>query len=122
MIPAREIRDYRYRRGGHLAQQGVQVLEDVALKTPRVVGLSCSERLGNGLQEEVTPRKVDKQKRAHLVHQSRRVCSDLALQRSGMLSGEVVAWLGACPMISSWRRKPPRNNLLTAIWTLLRSN
>ena len=26
--------------------------------------------------------------------------------------------LGACPRIRSWRRKPPRNNLLTAIWTL----
>ena len=26
--------------------------------------------------------------------------------------------LGACPRIRSWRRNPPRNNLLTAIWTL----
>ena len=26
--------------------------------------------------------------------------------------------LGVCPTIRSWRRKPPRNNLLTAIWTL----
>ena len=30
--------------------------------------------------------------------------------------------LGACPRIRSWRRKPPRNNLLTAIWTLPWSN
>ena len=30
--------------------------------------------------------------------------------------------LGACPRIRSWRRKPPRNNLLTAIWTLSWSN
>ena len=28
------------------------------------------------------------------------------------------ATLGACPRIRSGRRKPPRNNLLTAIWTL----
>ena len=26
--------------------------------------------------------------------------------------------LGVCPTIRSWSRKPPRNNLLTAIWTL----
>ena len=26
--------------------------------------------------------------------------------------------LGVCPTIRSWRRKPPRNNLLTALWTL----
>ena len=26
--------------------------------------------------------------------------------------------LGVCPRIRSWRRKPPRNNLLTVIWTL----
>ena len=26
--------------------------------------------------------------------------------------------LGVCPTIRSWRRKTPRNNLLTAIWTL----
>ena len=30
--------------------------------------------------------------------------------------------LGACPSIRSWRRQPPRNNLLTAIWTLSWSN
>ena len=30
--------------------------------------------------------------------------------------------LGACPRIRSWRRKPPRNNLFTAIWTLPWSN
>ena len=30
--------------------------------------------------------------------------------------------LGACPRIRSWRRKPPRNNLLTALWTLSWSN
>ena len=30
--------------------------------------------------------------------------------------------LGACPRIRSWRRNPPRNNLLTAIWTLSWSN
>ena len=36
-----------------------------------------------------------------------------------------IAWLkqelddlGVCPTIRSWRRNPPRNNLLTAIWTL----
>ena len=33
-----------------------------------------------------------------------------------------VLRLGACPRIRSWRRKPPRNNLLTAIWTLSWSN
>ena len=26
--------------------------------------------------------------------------------------------LGVCPTIRSWRRQSPRNNLLTAIWTL----
>ena len=26
--------------------------------------------------------------------------------------------LGVCPTIRSWRRKTPRNNLLTEIWTL----
>ena len=30
--------------------------------------------------------------------------------------------LGVCPRIRSWRRKPPRNNLLTAICTLSWSN
>ena len=36
---------------------------------------------------------------------------------------EVVrANLGVCPRIRSWRRKPPRNNLLTVIWTLSWSN
>ena len=30
--------------------------------------------------------------------------------------------LGVCPRIRSWRRKPPRNNLLTVIWTLSWSN
>ena len=30
--------------------------------------------------------------------------------------------LGACPRIRSGRRNPPRNNLLTAIWTLSWSN
>ena len=32
------------------------------------------------------------------------------------------AVLGVCPRIRSWRRKPPRNNLLTVIWTLSWSN
>ena len=32
------------------------------------------------------------------------------------------ASLGVCPRIRSWRRKPPRNNLLTVIWTLSWSN
>ena len=32
------------------------------------------------------------------------------------------ALLGVCPRIRSWRRKPPRNNLLTVIWTLSWSN
>ena len=36
--------------------------------------------------------------------------------------GEIDRLLGACPRIRSWRRKPPRNNLLTAIWTLPWSN
>ena len=36
--------------------------------------------------------------------------------------GEIRVALGACPRIRSWRRKPPRNNLLTAIWTLSWSN
>ena len=30
--------------------------------------------------------------------------------------------LGVCPRIRSWRRKPPRNNLLTVIWTSSWSN
>ena len=30
--------------------------------------------------------------------------------------------LGVCPRIRSWRRKPPRNNLLTVIWSLSWSN
>ena len=30
--------------------------------------------------------------------------------------------LGVCPRIRSWRRKSPRNNLLTVIWTLSWSN
>ena len=29
-----------------------------------------------------------------------------------------VSLLGVCLTIRSWRRNPPRNNLLTAIWTL----
>ena len=36
---------------------------------------------------------------------------------------QYMAWaLGVCPRIRSWRRKPPRNNLLTVIWTLSWSN
>ena len=35
--------------------------------------------------------------------------------------GDLIA-LGVCPRIRSWRRKPPRNNLLTVIWTLSWSN
>ena len=34
----------------------------------------------------------------------------------------VALALGVCPRIRSWRRKPPRNNLLTVIWTLSWSN
>ena len=47
------------------------------------------------------------------------------VQHSGVLMGMgflVNHELGACPRIRSWRRKPPRNNLLTAIWTLSWSN
>ena len=33
-------------------------------------------------------------------------------------SEDGARFLGVCPTIRSWRRKPPRNNLLTAIWTL----
>ena len=33
-----------------------------------------------------------------------------------------ICTLGVCPRIRSWRRKPPRNNLLTVIWTLPWSN
>ena len=35
---------------------------------------------------------------------------------------QVLRLLGARPRIRSWRRNPPRNNLLTAIWTLSWSN
>ena len=35
---------------------------------------------------------------------------------------EADVTLGVCPRIRSWRRKPPRNNLLTVIWTLSWSN
>ena len=31
---------------------------------------------------------------------------------------KLIALLGACPRIRSWRRNPPHKNLLTAIWTL----
>ena len=34
----------------------------------------------------------------------------------------IILPLGVCPRIRSWRRKPPRNNLLTVIWTLSWSN
>ena len=37
-------------------------------------------------------------------------------------AGATTAYLGVCPRIRSWRRKPPRNNLLTVIWTLSWSN
>ena len=37
-----------------------------------------------------------------------------------VLQGKSI--LGVCPRIRSWRRKPPRNNLLTVIWTLSWSN
>ena len=63
--------------------------------------------------------------------------ADLLLRRPPSLREQVVlvgnaedhAWfvglvrrLGVCPRIRSWRRKPPRNNLLTVIWTLSWSN
>ena len=38
----------------------------------------------------------------------------------GLFNGMIP--LGVCPRIRSWRRKPPRNNLLTVIWTLSWSN
>ena len=47
---------------------------------------------------------------------------DLVAHCGGTLSGAFVHSLGACPRIRSWRRNPPRNNLLTAIWTLSWSN
>ena len=37
-------------------------------------------------------------------------------------ASEGSSTLGVCPRIRSWRRKPPRNNLLTVIWTLSWSN
>ena len=39
-----------------------------------------------------------------------------------LLGEDPESTLGACPRIRSWRRNPPRNNLLTAIWTLSWSN
>ena len=42
--------------------------------------------------------------------------SDVGTVHIGL--GIIFVALGACPRIRSWRRKPPRNNLLTAIWTL----
>ena len=48
-----------------------------------------------------------------------------ALKLYGALQGKYLRpyWsLGVCPRIRSWRRKPPRNNLLTVIWTLSWSN
>ena len=44
-----------------------------------------------------------------------------ALKNSGLGSANLYP-LGVCPRIRSWRRKPPRNNLLTVIWTLSWSN
>ena len=38
--------------------------------------------------------------------------------RESSVFERIVTTLGVCPTIRSWRRKPPRNNLLTAIWTL----
>ena len=38
------------------------------------------------------------------------------------IAGVLIVALGVCPRIRSWRRKPPRNNLLTVIWTLSWSN
>ena len=35
-----------------------------------------------------------------------------------LLPATLARHLGVCPRIRSWRRKPPRNNLLTVIWTL----
>ena len=43
-------------------------------------------------------------------------------QNSKRFREYVGRFLGACPRIRSWRRNPPRNNLLTAIWTLSWSN
>ena len=37
-------------------------------------------------------------------------------------AGTEAVFLEVCPRIRSWRRKPPRNNLLTVIWTLSWSN
>ena len=65
-----------------------------------------------------------------------RVLADLAMSivRRNMFNDFGGAWrlrkralelsrrLGVCPRIRSWRRKPPRNNLLTVIWTLSWSN
>ena len=41
---------------------------------------------------------------------------------AGPGDGPLTIDLGVCPRIRSWRRKPPRNNLLTVIWTLSWSN
>ena len=40
--------------------------------------------------------------------------------RAVAVTGDLA--LGVCPKIRSWRRKPPRYNLLTVIWTLSWSN
>ena len=51
-----------------------------------------------------------------------RPMATLALAHSDQANRRAVRTLGVCPRIRSWRRKPPRNNLLTVIWTLSWSN
>ena len=61
---------------------------------------------------------LDRALREHgLLQAIARVNRRFAHEQDGVPT-EKMHGLGACPRIRSWRRNPPRNNLLTAIWTL----
>ena len=63
-------------------------------------------------------------------HKIRLVLDNLSIHHPALLyqvfepqeAKRLLARLGVCPRIRSWRRNPPRNNLLTVIWTLSWSN
>ena len=80
---------------------------------------SCANRnLFNHQQGEAEPRPqalTSMRSRAPRITHPSTWGSSLPTQRAGQV-------LGVCPRIRSWRRKPPRNNLLTVIWTLSWSN
>ena len=88
-------------------------------KCPAGVG----SKTGPYREKRILDRNLLPEEVKHSANTARRIGAILQLVQGyneAMPTGTMS--LGACPRISSWRRNPPRNNLLTALWTLSWSN